>query len=176
MNQILTSALVYATPISWWPVGLGMMGAVLEENGSQVHTLVNNFRNFKDTKDSGLLYPQIANYKRPVVFCILEYKNTKDGAIQQTNYKKRLVFCITKYQNTKDGAIRQTNYKKPVVFWFQNTAICFIQCEDGKATFICSKTTRLRTIYIIFNIRFQPAHLLIKLSDFVFGHPIFQRI
>ena len=51
MKQKLTSALVYATPISWWPVGLGMMGAVLEENGCEVHTLVNNFRNYKDSKE-----------------------------------------------------------------------------------------------------------------------------
>ena len=32
------------------PVGLGMMGAVLEENDCEIHTLVNNFRNYKDSK------------------------------------------------------------------------------------------------------------------------------
>lgn len=43
--------LAYVTPISWAPMGIGMVAAVLEEEGIEVFPVINNFENYQDVDE-----------------------------------------------------------------------------------------------------------------------------
>jgi len=47
-EKSLRVALVQATPISWMPVGMGMIAAVLEEENCEIFPVVNNFKNYRE--------------------------------------------------------------------------------------------------------------------------------
>ena len=51
MNRKLRVVLAHITPISWLPVGIGMIAAVLEREDCEVYTIINNFKNYREVDD-----------------------------------------------------------------------------------------------------------------------------